>query len=120
MKRTLILGASVKPERYAHIATLRLTSYGHQVFPVGLREGKIGEHDILTNRPQLESIDTVTLYVGPQHQPEYYDYIVNQINPCRIIFNPGTENEELVSLAHEHGIKTEIACTLVLLSIGSY
>lgn len=120
LKRTLILGASTKPERYAYIATLKLAAYGHEVFPVGLREGNIGEHPILTNTPLIKQIDTVTLYLGPKNQPMYYDYIINQINPQRIIFNPGTENEELISLAHEHGIATQIACTLVLLSVGSY
>ena len=120
MKRTLILGASPNPERYAYKATIMLSEKGHEVFPVGLREGKIEEHTILTNTPIIENIDTVTLYVGLKNQPMYYDYIINQIHPNRIIFNPGTENEELVKLAQTKGIDTEIACTLVLLSIGDY
>ncbi|PCJ27683.1 MAG: CoA-binding protein [Flavobacteriales bacterium] len=120
MKRTLILGASPNPERYSYKATLRLSENGHQVFPVGLREGTIGKHSILTNTPAIENINTVTLYVGSKNQPEYYDYILNQIHPDRIIFNPGTENEELEKLAQEQEIDTEIACTLVLLSIGNY
>jgi predicted CoA-binding protein len=119
-KRTLILGASIKPERYAYKATVMLSSHGHDVFPVGLREGEIEGHSILTNNPIIEDIDTVTLYVGPRNQPMYYDYILNKIQPKRIIFNPGTENEEFVNLAKEKGIETEIACTLVLLSIGNY
>lgn len=120
MKRTLILGASPNPERYAYKATLRLAANGYPVFPVGLREGEIGEHEILVNIPIIKSIDTVTLYIGAKNQPPYYDYLLNQIAPQRIIFNPGTENEELIKLAQEKGIKTEIACTLVLLSIGNY
>jgi len=120
MKRTLILGASSNPERYAYKATIRLAENNHPVFPVGLREGKIGDHLILTNNPFIENIDTVTLYVGPQNQPVYYDYVLKQIKPKRIIFNPGTENPELQKLAQENGIETEIACTLVLLSIGNY
>ncbi|MEL6140948.1 MAG: CoA-binding protein, partial [Bacteroidota bacterium] len=64
-------------------------------------------------------VDTVTLYVGPRHQPAYYDYLL-QLRPRRIIFNPGTENPELLQLAKEAGIETEVACTLVLLSTGSY
>jgi predicted CoA-binding protein len=120
MKKTLILGASPNPDRYAYKATLMLSEKGHEVFPVGLREGKIGKYDILTNTPIIENIDTVTLYVAPQNQPIYYDYIVNQIKPKRIIFNPGTENEEFVKLAQEKEIETEIACTLVLLSVGNY
>jgi predicted CoA-binding protein len=120
MKNTLILGASPNPERYAYKATILLSEKGHEVFPVGLREGEIGEHTILTNTPIIEDVDTVTLYIGPQRQTQYYDYIVNQINPKRIIFNPGTENEELEKLAQEKGIETEVACTLVLLSVGNY
>ncbi len=120
MKRTLILGASTNPERYAYKATVKLLENGHEVFPVGLKEGKIQGHPIFTNRPKIENIDTVTLYVGPKNQPEYYDYILNTIKPKRIVFNPGTENEEFIALAKEKGIETEVACTLVLLSIGNY
>ena len=120
MKRTLILGASPNPDRYAHKATLKLDKYAHPVFPVGLREGFIGEHKILTLSPVIENIDTVTLYVGPKNQPDYYDYIINQIKPKRIIFNPGTENSELEKLAVENNIEIENACTLVLLSLNDY
>ena len=120
MKRTLILGASPNPQRYAYKATLMLSKYNHPVFPVGLRKGKIEEHTILTDTPTIENIDTLTLYVGPKNQVVYYDYILNKINPKRIIFNPGTENPELEEMAKKKGIETEIACTLVLLSINNY
>lgn len=120
MKRTLILGASPNPERYAHKATLMLAKKGHPVFPVGLRKGKIDAFEILLNNPSIENIDTVTLYVGPKHQPKLYDYILQTIKPKRIIFNPGTENKELKELALSKRIITEDACTLVLLSIENY
>ncbi len=120
MKKTLILGASSNPERYSYKATLKLAYHGHEVIPVGLREGKIESHQILTNMPVVEDIDTVTMYVGAKNQPVYYDYILNKIKPKRIVFNPGAENTELVKLANEKGIETEEACTLVLLSLGSY
>jgi len=120
MKRTLILGASPNPERYAFKATTMLAEHNHPVFPVGLRKGEINGHQILTDTPVVEDINTVTLYVGPQNQPPYYDYIINQIKPKRIIFNPGTENDEFVNLANQKNIETEIACTLVLLSINRY
>lgn len=120
MKKTLVLGASTNPERYAYKAVVKLLQHGHEVVPVGLRTGKIEHVEILTNNPVIKEIDTVTLYVGPQNQLVYYDYILNQIKPKRIIFNPGTENPELEKLAQEKGIETEIACTLVLLSLGEY
>lgn len=120
MKKTLILGASPKPERYAYKATVKLSENGHEVFPVGLREGKIEGHTILTNTPVIQGINTVSLYVGAKNQPMYYNYILNIIKPKRIIFNPGAENEELEKLAQEKGIETEVACTLVLLSLGNY
>ena len=120
MKRTLVLGASVKPERYSNKATLSLSKKGYEVFPVGLRSGEIGGIKIITGQPLVENIDTVTLYLGAKNQTDYYDYILNDIHPNRIIFNPGTENPELEKLANKQNIKTEIACTLVLLSIGNY
>jgi len=120
MKKTLILGASANPERYAYKATVKLALHGHEVFPVGLKTGKIEEHEILINNPVIANIDTVSLYVGPKNQSEYYDYILNKIHPKRIIFNPGTENPELEKMAQEKGIETEVACTLVLLSLGNY
>ncbi len=119
-KRTLILGASPKPERYSYQATIKLALHGHTVFPVGLRKGMIENHEILTNQPRIEDVDTVTLYVGAKNQPMYYDYIIEEIQPKRIIFNPGTENPELEHLSKQKGIDTEVACTLVLLSIGGY
>tara|TARA_R110001592_G_scaffold157931_1_gene388833 strand:+ start:696 stop:1058 length:363 start_codon:yes stop_codon:yes gene_type:complete len=120
MKRTLILGASPNPGRYAYKATVMLSEHNHPIFPVGLRAGEIEGHQILVNTPVIKDIDTVTLYVGSQNQPMYYDYILNQIKPKRIIFNPGTENPEFQKLAEEKGIETEIACTLVLLSTNQY
>jgi uncharacterized protein len=119
-KRTLILGASPNPERYAYKATKMLSEHNHSVFPVGIRKGAVGSHEILINNPSIKNIDTVTMYVGAKNQPSYYDYIINIIMPKRIIFNPGTENQELVLLAKKKGIKTEESCTLVLLSIGNY
>ncbi len=97
-----------------------LAEHKHPVFPVGIRKGKIEEHEILLNNPELKEVDTVTLYVGPKNQSPYYDYILNIIQPKRIIFNPGTENEEFIQMANNNGIETEVACTLVLLSLKNY
>jgi len=119
-KNTLILGASPNPERYAYKATIMLSEKGHTVFPLGIRKGVIDTHEILLDNPIIENIDTVTLYVGPKNQLEHYDYILQKIKPKRVIFNPGTENDELIALAQKKGIETEVACTLVLLSLNSY
>ena len=97
-----------------------LSEYNHPVFPVGIKGGKIGSLEILTNNPFVENIDTLTLYLGPKNQTAYYDYILNTISPKRIIFNPGTENQELQKLAEQKGIQTQTSCTLVLLSIDSF
>jgi len=118
-KKTLVLGATDNPERYAYRAVHMLKNHGHEVVPVGIRKGEIAGLAIQTERPQEKDIDTVTLYVGPQNQPAWYDYILD-LQPKRILFNPGTENPELAQLAHQRGIETEEACTLVLLSIGQY
>ncbi len=118
-KKTLVLGASLKPHRYSNMAIRRLQNYKHEVVPIGLRVGDVNGIKILKGKPEVEGIDTVTLYMNPKRQVEFYDYILG-LNPKRIIFNPGTENMELVELAQAKGIETEIACTLVMLSVGNY
>ncbi len=118
-KKTLVLGASLKPHRYSNMAINRLVNHHHEVVAIGLREGIVANVLIVKGQPDLENIDTITLYMNPSQQVTLYDYILD-LNPKRIIFNPGTENMELMQLAQAKGIETEIACTLVMLSIGNY
>lgn len=118
-KLTVVLGASPNPERYSYLAVSRLTAHGHPVVAIGNREAKIGDTPVIKEHPALQEVDTVSLYLNPVLQREYYDYIL-QLHPKRIIFNPGTENEELETLAESKGIHTMEACTLVLLSTGQF
>jgi uncharacterized protein len=119
MKKTVVIGASDKPDRYAYKATVALNIHKHEVVPVGLRNGEINGIKILKDFPPIDDVDTVTLYVGPQHQKSWYDYILS-LKPKRVIFNPGTENDELVDLLKKNNIEPIEACTLVMLAIGDY
>lgn len=119
MKRTLIIGASSNPERYAFKAAERLLAHGHEIELLGLRPDVIFGQTIDTERKQYQQLDTVTLYVGPKNQPGYYDYIVS-LRPNRVIFNPGTENPEFEIILKKNGIVYEEACTLVLLGTNQY
>ncbi|MDI9320257.1 MAG: CoA-binding protein [Phycisphaerales bacterium] len=118
-KKTIVLGASTNPNRYSFLAVNKLLAHQHEVIAVGNKKGTIGSVAINTEMPLIAGVDTITLYLNPTNQKPYYDYILAQ-KPKRIIFNPGTENEELESLAQNAGITTIEACTLVLLSIGQY
>ena len=118
-KPTVVIGASPNTERYSYKATISLLNNNHTVYPIGLKKGSINGLTIINDKQLIENIDTVTLYIGPDNQPEWYDYILN-LKPKRIIFNPGSENTELIKLANDKGIETEIACTLVLLNINQY
>ena len=118
-KKTLVLGASPNPSRYSYLAIQKLTAYEHPVVALGIKKGSIGNSIIETEKKLFNDIDTVTLYLNPTHQKEYYSYIL-ALAPKRIVFNPGTENDELVALAKQQGIVTQEACTLVLLSTGQY
>ena len=119
MKKTVVLGASPNPSRYAYRAVQRLSEKGHEAIPIGIKKGEIEGIEIINDRPELEEVDTVSLYLRPDVQAEYYDYIFS-LNPKRIIFNPGTENPDLVIKAANKGIKPELACTLVMLSTDQY
>ena len=119
MKKTLIIGASKNPERYAYKAAERLLAHGHEIEMLGLKPDTIFDKTIDTEKKQYTGLDTVTMYLGPQRQAEYYDYIVS-LKPKRVIFNPGTENPELENILTQNGIECEIACTLVLLGTDQY
>ena len=118
-KKTLVLGASENPQRYSFLAINRLLAHQHPVVAIGRKNGQINNIPIQTGTPAIAAIHTVTLYLNPGNQRPYYDYIIS-LHPKRIIFNPGTENEEFQELAHQAGIKTLEACTLVMLNTGQY
>ena len=118
-KKTLVLGATTKPERYAFKAINMLVDKGHSVLAVGQNAGEVAGIKIQTKSIPLKNIDTVTLYINPVRQREYYNYIVDT-KPKRVIFNPGTENPEFYQLLKLNDIKVEVACTLVLLSTNQY
>lgn len=118
-KKTVVLGASENPSRYSYLAVRKLRNHGHEVVAVGKKTGAVGDVRIETGQPEQEGVDTVTLYLNPQNQQPYYDYILG-LQPRRIVFNPGTENPELEQKAAQKGIETIEGCTLVMLSIGAY
>ena len=117
--KTLVLGASENPARYSNLAVTKLIAHGYGVIAVGKKPGTIGNINIEIAPMHHDDVDTVTVYLNPQHQKPYYNYILS-LHPRRIIFNPGAENEELTGLAVEQGINALEACTLVLLSTGQY
>jgi predicted CoA-binding protein len=118
-KKTLVLGASLKPHRFSHKAVIRLRHCNIPVVAVGNREGSIGDVRVVKPFPEVSDIHTVTLYVGPKGQPHFTDYIL-QLRPERIIFNPGTENPVLEEFFESKGIEVVENCMLVMLSKGEF
>ena len=121
MKKTVIVGATTNPGRYAWLAARMLTEYNHDIVPMGIKKGTVFGKEILNiyDKPAIKDVDTVTLYVGPQRQPDHIDYLL-ALKPKRIIFNPGTENDEFIKRAHDQGVETLEACTLVMLRSLQY
>ncbi len=118
-KKTLVLGASENPARYSYLAINRLKNHDHPVVAIGRRKGMVAGVEIEKEKLPHPNVDTVTLYLNAANQKEYYDYIIS-LHPKRIIFNPGTENDELAKIAIQNGIKTIEACTLVMLGTNQY
>ncbi len=118
-KKTLIIGASTNPERYSYKAAHSLKNAGHPIVQIGLKDGEVAGEQIHPLNTMFDDIDTVTLYVGPSHQDSYVDYL-KKLEPRRVIFNPGTENDKLEQELQKEGIQTEEACTLVLLATDQY
>ncbi len=118
-KKTVVLGASENTERYSNMAVKKLVAYNHPVIAIGKKAAVIGNVPIVEELLPHSDVDTITLYLNAQNQKKYYDYIFS-LNPKRIIFNPGAENDELEQLAKEKSVETMEACTLVLLSTNQY
>ncbi|MFL9844974.1 CoA-binding protein [Flavobacterium rhizosphaerae] len=118
-KKTLVMGASTEPTRYSYKAIKMLERAGHPVVAVGKKEGNLDGVTIEKGKVPFDGIDTVTLYLNPMNQAQYYDYIIG-LNPKRVIFNPGTENPEFYDRLEQNNIEKEVGCTLVMLSIGQY
>lgn len=126
VKPTLVLGVSLKPNRYSNIAVRRLQQYKQHIIAVGLKEGIIDGQEVMTfesafakAETHTNTIDTVTLYLSRLRQEPYMDYVIS-LQPKRVIFNPGTENPEFYIRLKEHNINYEVACTLVLLGTNQY
>ena len=118
-KKTLVMGASTDPGRYSYKAIKMLQRFGHPVVAVGKRQDELDGITIEKEHIPFADVDTVTLYLNPMNQKQYYDYIIG-LKPERVIFNPGTENPELYALLRENGIEIDVACTLVMLSTHQY
>jgi predicted CoA-binding protein len=119
--KTVILGASPNPQRYAYEAARRLAGRGLEFVPVSIKKGEVFGQEILDirTRPAIANVHTVTMYMNADHQNQWLDYVLS-LKPQRIIFNPGAENHKLAAAARAQGIITENACTLVMLSVGTY
>ena len=118
-KKTMVLGATSKPDKYAYLAITMLVDKGHSVLAIGQNAGEVAGIKIQTKAIPLKNIDTITLYLNPARQRDYYNYVVDA-KPKRVIFNPGTENPEFYQLLQLNNIKVEVACTLVLLTTNQY
>lgn len=119
MQKTLVVGASTNPERYSNTAIRRLVDNKIETTAFGIRGGTVSGVQVKNNWSDFQNIDTVSLYLNPKNQKEYYQQIID-LNPKRVIFNPGTENPEFYQVLQNEGIEVEEACTLVLLATGQY
>ncbi len=120
-KKTVIIGATANTRRYAYKAAERLTEANIEFVPVGIKKGSVFGISILPiqEKPTITNVHTVTMYIGPQNQPEWYNYILS-LKPTRILFNPGTENEAFQQMAIQQNVEVVEGCTLVMLGVGTY
>lgn len=119
LKKTLVIGASDNPQRYSYLAIEKLQNYNHPIVAIGRKQIEVLGVPVEKEKVHFSDVDTVTLYVSPKNQQEYYDYILS-LKPKRVIFNPGTENPDFYEILKQNNIKYEEACTLVLLGTRQY
>jgi predicted CoA-binding protein len=118
-KKTIVIGATPNPDRYAYRAVSQLIAHGHDVVPMGIRKGEVEGMKIINDRPNIDGVDTVSLYINEMNQIEWKKY-VESLQPKRVIFNPGTENIYWMESLEDKGIEVVEGCTLVMLSVGTF
>ncbi|MFN2261419.1 MAG: CoA-binding protein [Psychroflexus sp.] len=119
MKKTLIIGVSENEQRYANRVMKILVEKGHEVIAIGKNPGKVSGVKIIAEKIEIEDLHTVTLYINAEIQKEYYDYIIAQ-EPKRVIFNPGSSNEEFEKSLKNEGIQVLNSCSLIMLTADQY
>lgn len=109
-KKTVVLGASPKPHRYAYKAAHMLREHNHPVVEIDRNTAQL---------PQNEDIDTVTVYLNERNQQMYHEPLL-ALQPKRVIFNPGAENPALAQKLKDKGVEVVNACTLVMLATKQF
>ncbi len=118
-KKTIVLGASPDPLKRAHRVCTKLMEKGHDVLPVGIKEGVIGDQAIITSSENVCEVHTVVIFIRAARQEQWLDYIL-ACKPKRIIFNPGSENDNLIRMALDNGIEVLHECTILMLSSNRF
>ena len=119
-KPTLVLGASPKPDRFAYKAVRSLQRRNIPVIAIGKKDTDLDGIKIRKGKPKdIGRVHTVTMYLNPKNQEEYYDYILS-LEPARIIFNPGTRNPGFAETARKHGIEVVEDCMLIMLNSSRF
>ena len=119
-KTVAILGASSNPDRFSYRAFKMLQQHGHKPILISPKMNELEGLPVLAELSQIQSsIDTLTMYVGPEKSKSLEDQIL-KLKPQRVIFNPGSENPDLQKKLAEAGIQVLEACTLVLLKAHQF
>ncbi|MBU1010881.1 MAG: CoA-binding protein [Bacteroidetes bacterium] len=117
--KVLVIGASPNPDRYSNVAMRLLKRHGFDVLAIGNKVASVEGLNIAVDPPMQTDIHTVTLYIRPELQQKYYEYVL-ALKPVRVIFNPGTENSEFADLLKKESISVTAHCTLVMLDSGTF
>ena len=115
--KVFILGYSNNPDRYSFKAYELLKDKGHTVIKIN---PSLQEYKSISEAFNKEgSPHTLTIYVNPEISQSLSEEIL-KIKPQRVVFNPGTENLELIKKLAQHGIEVVQGCTLIMLKTGQF
>jgi predicted CoA-binding protein len=115
-----VLGASSNPQRYAYKAAKRLVEKGHHPIGVNPQKPVVEGVAVVSRLSELpKDVHTLTMYVGKERSTTLAEEILAQ-GFKRVIFNPGSENPELMQRLRKAGVNVVEGCTLVMLSTGTF
>lgn len=110
-----VVGASANPEKFGSRIYKKLKSKGYTVYPVNPNYETIDGDKCYSDLSSLPEVpEVIDMVVAPKHGMQTVEE-ASRLGVANIWLQPGTYNDELLSLIEEKGITSVKACVLVAL-----
>ncbi|MGD9642995.1 MAG: CoA-binding protein [Elusimicrobiales bacterium] len=113
-KQIAVLGVSGDASKYGHKIFRDLLNAGYPVAGVNPKGGSVLGQNVCKSLSELEKRPDLVITVVPPAVTELAVEECNRLGVKHIWMQPGSESDAAVAKAKEYGIKTTLACFMVV------